>query len=223
MTFGVPGIAVINVPIGDTQPTSGWQHEKASECPDRDHVGRAGRTGSCGDKSFSAAPRLERYGDAAKIRGFLHEYRAVLNPDAIYRAKLWGRIEPKQESSQSFLDLNYLPLVEAKVSVKRSRTGLRILSAICWQDLDGSYKESMSPRQATWLIQAPFWLLAAKILRDKQVPGFKNIDLCDFDGTFGKLAKHYQSKDSQPSPVTVAKYQERTLSEVATYWPLSLA
>jgi len=40
--------------------------------------------------------------------------------------------------------------------------------------------------------------------RNKQVKSFKNIDLKGFSGTFGKLARHYQSRKSEPSPVTDA-------------------
>lgn len=47
----------------------------------------------------------------------------------------------------------------------------------------------------------PGTLLAA---RDKQVKSFKNIDLKDFSGTFGKFASHYQSRKSEPSAVTGA-------------------
>lgn len=204
-------IAIINVPIGGTSQQAVGSM-KAAGAPLVITLG--GRhEWELWRQSFSSTPRLEHHGEAGNLRGFLHEHRAVLNPDAIYRAKLWGRVEPRQVQPE-LLDLQYLPLVERELGEKVAR-----LLEDCFRhllaELGWSYKEGMSARQATWLVQAPFWLLAAKILRDKLVPGFRNIDLTDFNGTFGKLARHYQSKDSQPSPVTVAKYQERALGEVA--------
>lgn len=209
------GIAVINVPVGGS-----GQHAvgsmKASGAPVVIALG--GRHDwEVWRQSISAAPRMVGCGDARKLGGYLREYRSILNPDAIYRAKLWGRIEPN-EMQPEMLDLSYLPLVERglgeKVAALLEGCFHHLLKEFDWyygKKEDGG----MSQHHAKWLVQAPFWLLAAKILRDKRVQSFKNIDLTDFTGTFGKLAKHYQSRKSEPSPVTVAKYQEKALTEVA--------
>ena len=206
------GIAVVNVAFGDTSHQAVGSM-KAAGAPLVITLG--GRhEWELWRQSFSSPPRLEHHGKAGSLSSFLHEHRTVLNPDAIYRAKLWGRVERKQVQPE-LLDLHYLPLVERDLGEKVAR-----LLEDCFGHLRGelgwSQGEGMSPRQAEWLVKAPFWLLAAKILRDKRVPGFKNIDIGDFESTFGRLARHYQSKDSRSSPVTVAKEEERALSEVAT-------
>lgn len=209
------GIAIINVPVGGSS-----QHAvssmKASGAPLVVTLG--GRHDwELWRQSFANAPRMVHGGEARKLGGYLRDYRSVLNPDAIYRAKLWGRVEPKERQPE-LLDLSYLPLVESglggKVAVLLEECFEHLLGELGWS-YGKKEGEGMSPRQSRWLVQAPFWLLAAKILRDKQVQSFKNIDLTDFSGTFGKLARHYQSRKSEPSPVTVAKYQEKALTEVA--------
>ncbi len=209
------GIAMITVPLGSSgQQTVG--NMKASGAPFVITLG--GRNDwEVWRQSFSSAPRMIGSGETRKLGGFLREYRSILNPDAIYRAKLWGRVEAKEQQPE-MLDLSYLPLVERglgeKVAALLEECFEHLLSELGW-----SYAKKdnvgMSPRQAKWLVQAPFWLLAAKILRDKQVQSFKKIELSDFSGTFEKLAKHYQSRKSEPSPVTVAKYQDKALTEVA--------
>ena len=205
------GIAVINVPIGGTSQQAVGSM-KASGAPVVITLG-GNHDWEVWRQSFAGSARLEGCGEARKLGGFLQEYRSILNPDAIYRAKLWGRIDAKAHQPE-LLDLNYLPLVERGLGEKVA--GLledcfrHLLNEFGW-----SYKDGMSPRQAKWLVQAPFWLLAAKVLRDKEVKSFEKIDLANFSATFGKLAKHYQSRHSEPSPVTVAKYQEAALTEVA--------
>ncbi|MDX2112008.1 MAG: N-6 DNA methylase [Verrucomicrobiota bacterium] len=166
-------------------------------------------------QSYTDTPRLERSGDASQLSGFLQEYRSYLSPDAIYRTKLWGRTEPKERQLE-LLDLSFLPAAEFALG-KRVAELLEECFETLMGELGWSYKRNhLSPRDAKWLIQAPFWLLAAKILRDKSVFGFKNIELKNFDDTFTKLAKHYQSRSSTPIPVTVAKSQEHALNQVAT-------
>ncbi len=205
------GIAVINVPIGGTSQQAVGSM-KAAGAPVVITLG-GHHDWELWRQSFTGSPHLERFGESKKLGGFLHEYRSILNPDAIYRAKLWGRIDAKAHQPE-MLDLNYLPLIEQRLGEKVAGLLEECFSHLL-DEFGWSYKEGMSPGRAKWLVQAPFWLLAAKVLRDKQVHSFKGVNLTDFTATFGKLAKHYQSKHAEPTPVTVAKYQEAALTEVA--------
>ncbi len=205
------GIAVINVPIGGTSQQAVGSM-KASGAPVV--VALGGRDDwEIWRQSFSGSARLIGNGNSRELGGFLRENRSDLNPDAIYRAKLWGRSEAKSIQPE-LIDLSYLPLVERGLGDK-----VAALLENCFSSLVGELGWEMNDetplRKAKWLVQAPFWLLAAKVLRDKQVTGFKNIELADFPTTFGRLAKHYQSKHSEPTPVTVAKYQIKALEAVA--------
>ena len=54
--------------------------------------------------------------------------------------------------------------------------------------------KQLAEMDAQWLVQANFWLLAARLLQDKQVQGFKTLDLKELDNVFGRVAKHYGSQ-----------------------------
>ncbi len=205
------GIAVIDVPIGGTS-SQAVGSMKASGAPVVVALG-GGDDWEVWRQSFSGSARLVGHGNSRELGGFLRENRQDLNPDAIYRAKLWGRSEPKSLQPE-LVDLSYLPLVERGLGDKVATLLENCFSSLV-QELGWEIGDDLSPRNAKWLVKAPFWLLAAKVLRDKQVTGFKNIQLADFPTTFGKLAKHYQSRHSEHTPVSVAKYQTKALEAVA--------
>lgn len=153
------------------------------------------------------------HGGLEKLEGFLRERATGLNPDAIYRAKAWGRIDPAARQLD-FVDAGLMPLVERDMGERLSgllEECVRDLSRdLGWGRLAATRADE---RKAEWLIQAPFWLLAAKTLRDKRVPSFRRVELGDFDDVFARLAKHYRSDDSQA--IQVPKVRQAALSRVA--------
>jgi hypothetical protein len=72
-------------------------------------------------------------------------------------------------------------------------------------------------RQAKWLIQAPFWLLAAKFSATRKSTPSRTSILADFPATFGKLARHLPVQAVATNTVAVAKYQEASLSPKLHY------
>jgi hypothetical protein len=52
----------------------------------------------------------------------------------------------------------------------------------------------LAEMDAQWLVQANFWILAARLLHDKGVSGFRSIDLYDLDNVFARVGKHYGSE-----------------------------
>jgi hypothetical protein len=63
-------------------------------------------------------------------------------------------------------------------------------------------RHHLKPQEVTapwsrWLFQSTFWLLAAKILRDKHVPAFRALDLRDIDEVFSRVATHYGTSPFQ--------------------------
>jgi hypothetical protein len=110
------------------------------------------------------------------------------SPEAVYRAKTWGRFQTAYQLS--FVDLGLMPLVEEQVGrslgelIERSVSGLK--GRLAW--------DAITDEQGHWLLQTVFWLVSAKILRDKQVQSFEDLDLNDVDEVFRRVGNHYGAK-----------------------------
>jgi hypothetical protein len=128
----------------------------------------------------------------SELPGFFQTHAAELAPDAIYRAKTWARLERTYQLD--FVDIGLLPVVEEAAGQK--------LRTVVERVVDSTRKRlgwtAISDSSGRWLLQATFWLLAAKILRDKEVSGFVRLALTDLEVVYDRLAKHYDSKDPKP-------------------------
>jgi hypothetical protein len=119
------------------------------------------------------------------VERFFEDNLGAFKPDAVYRAKTWGRFRP--EYQLSFVDLGLLPLVEEQVGkslgklVERNVAELK--SSIGW--------EEVTDDQGHWLLQTVFWLVSGKILRDKRVERFADLNLTDVEEVFARLGRHY--------------------------------
>ena len=140
-------------------------------------------------------PRFHSRLTPRQLNSFFEQYRNQLSPDAIYRAKVWGRVERDYQSD--FVDAGFLPVIEAEAGQKLTGLVERVVSEtkqrLGW--------ENVSETDGRWLLQSTFWLLAAKILQDKSVRGFVGLDLTEVEDVFARLAKHYHSESPRPIPV----------------------
>jgi len=113
---------------------------------------------------------LSFFGEIFK-RWVLEQNRDRLAPNAIYRAKIWGRLEHNYQLD--FVDAGFMPLIEAEAGQKLTGLIERVVSetkhSLGWKNV--------SETDGRWLLQSTFWLLAAKILQDKSVRGFIGLDL----------------------------------------------
>ena len=125
---------------------------------------------------------------ACDLPQFFERNLEAFRPGAVYRAKTWGRFRP--ECQLSFVDVGLLPLVEEQVGqalgklIERNVADLK--SWMGWGEL--------TDEQAHWLLQTVFWLVSGKILRDKEVEGFEDLNLTDVGSVFQRLGKHYGSE-----------------------------
>ncbi|MEZ6110756.1 MAG: N-6 DNA methylase [Pirellulaceae bacterium] len=121
----------------------------------------------------------------ARLESFFREHQHQFSPDAIYRAKTLGRV--RGEYQLNFVDIGMMPLLEEEVGTALSRLISRnvadLKQRVGWDDVNNE--------QGQWLLQTIFWLVSGKILRDKEVPGFEDIQLDDVEDVFERVARHY--------------------------------
>ncbi|MGE0377310.1 MAG: class I SAM-dependent DNA methyltransferase [Planctomycetaceae bacterium] len=142
---------------------------------------------------------------AARVNEFFDRRREEFSPEVVYRAKTLGRV--RSEYQLTFVDVGLMPLVEAEVGKRVSdlieRNVLALKSRLGWDEITSA--------QGHWLLQTVFWLVSAKILRDKKVPSFEEIDLNDVNDVFERVAGHYGSHP----PKVGAKVRREALRESA--------
>ncbi len=159
-------------------------------------------------------PRFHCRLNPRELVGFFNQHRAELAPAAIYRAKVWGRIE--KSFQLEFVDAGFLPLVEEEAGQKLTALLERVVAGtkrhLGWR--------AVSDADGRWLLQSTFWLLAAKILQDKAVPSFMRLDLSDLEGVYERLARHYNGASPRPVKVGGAHRHEALLTaaqEIKTF------
>ena len=157
----------------------------------------------------SERPRFRLRLTPRELPGFFEQHRKHLAPDAIYRAKVWGRLE--RDYQFDFVDAGFLPLIEAEAGQKLTSLVERVVSETK-HHLD--WKE-VSETDGRWLLQSTFWLLAAKILQDKGVRGFVGLDLAEVEDVYARLAKHYHSES--PRPISVGGQRRREALVAASH------
>jgi hypothetical protein len=143
---------------------------------------------------------------AGRITSFFQAHREELAPDALYRAKVWGRMD--QAWQLDFVDVGLLPVVEQSAG-----ENLRSLleRAVTATKTELGWRKDISDANGQWLLKSVFWLLAAKILQDKGVPGFVRLDFCDLESVYLKLAKHYNRHDPRPVQIDGSRRRDALL------------
>lgn len=147
-------------------------------------------------------PRLHLRLSPRELLGFFEQEREQLAPEAIYRAKIWGRLESGFQLD--FVDAGFFPLIEEEAGQKLTDLVERVVAKtkhrLGWGDI--------SETDGRWLLQSAFWLLAAKILQDKSVRGFIGLNLNDVEDVYDRLAKHYHSESPRPISVGGQRLRE---------------
>lgn len=154
----------------------------------------------------SGAECLQSGLSVSGVRSFFAKHKTDLTPRRIYEAKTRGRL-PDSESRLSFVDLQLLPFAERE-------TGGRLATAVVdvVDTLNGTFGAAgPNAKQWRWIYKSTFRLLAAKVLKDKQVRGFTRMDLHNVEESLGKVQQHYGSAE----PVKLGNARRRVALERA--------
>ena len=142
---------------------------------------------------------------AAAISKFVDDRAATFAPAAIYRAKTRSRFE--HEYQLSFVDAGLMPVVETEIGEQLSRLVERTITEM----RKGLGRGEISEERGRWIFQSVFWLLAAKILRDKDVAPFNGIEVSDAEAALAAVGAHYHAK----APAATAGSRAKTVLEQA--------
>lgn len=140
-----------------------------------------------------SGPTARRSLTPNEIGNFFETHKTELSPKAIHDAKM--RLPVSRARQMEFVDIGLMPAVERKAGETLHRL---VEGAI--QDLTAELGQKLLRIQAPIpkLYRTVFWLLAAKILHEKQVEKFIRLNLNDVDQVFDRVAKHYGSTDNLP-------------------------
>jgi hypothetical protein len=152
-----------------------------------------------------------------RVDSFFHSHQADFSPEAVYRAKTLGRV--RSEYQLSFVDLGLMPLVEEQVGealsglIERNVSGLK--KRLGWSEV--------TDVQGHWLLKSVFWLVSGKILRDKQVPHFEDVELADVEDVFSRVAQHYGTTPFSAGSKAKLEALEESARTVDQFASLALA
>jgi hypothetical protein len=124
----------------------------------------------------------------SELPSFFRSHRDEFAPLAVYRAKTRGRFE--KQFQLSFVDIGLVSLVEGEIGKALSRLVERVATEMKHE----IGADNLVDRSEEWLFKSIFWLLAAKILQDKEVPVFTDLNLRDVQNVFSKVASHYGTR-----------------------------
>jgi hypothetical protein len=148
-----------------------------------------------------------------KLNRFFEDHQHNFSPEAVYRAKTLGRI--RREYQLSFVDLGLMPLVEEEVGAALSGLIVRSVSSLKrrlgWDEV--------TDEQGHWLLKSVFWLVSGKILKDKQVPNFENLNLADVEDVFSRVGAHYGTvafKSGSKQKLSALEESARTIEQFSS-------
>jgi hypothetical protein len=133
----------------------------------------------------------------SEVENYFRQHRDQFAPGAIFRAKTWQRAGEGHQLD--FVDADLLPMLERDAGLHLRNLFERMVATtmdfLDWKSVPDNDEE------AHWLTKTNFWLLAAKLLHDKRVPRFINLDFGDVRTVFARIAYHYDRNNPNPPKI----------------------
>ena len=140
------------------------------------------------------------------LSNFFNRHRHEFSPQSIYRAKNFGRLP--SEKQLYFVDVGLMPLLEYNMGKQLSKLMKNMLDGM----LEELGKPDIDEHLGRWLFRSSFWLLAAKILKDKRVHGFSDLKLTNVSNTLQRVYRHYKA---EKPPESATQLQRQGLEAAA--------
>ncbi len=129
---------------------------------------------------------------ASDVRGFFERHAEQLKPASIHAAKMRRPLATAQQ--MWFVDVGLMPALERQAGEALNRLVTQAIRTL----LDELRPRVRSRADQEGVYKTVFWLLAAKLLRDKRVRGFASLDLSNVEQVFGVVGKHYRDAEDCP-------------------------
>jgi hypothetical protein len=134
---------------------------------------------------------------ASDVEGFFRQHSDALKPEAIYAAKM--RQAAPSKAQMWFVDVGLMPALERRAGEALDRLVSQAIQTLL-EELGGKVRTRDA---VVGVYKTVFWLLAAKLLREKGVRDFTRLDLADVTAVFAAVGSHYRdAKDCPPGDRT---------------------
>ena len=137
--------------------------------------------------------------------------RELLDPRSIHRAKTLGRFDGTYQLD--FVDVGLLPRIEKAQGKDLQRLLERIVAAL------RRPTDTLTTEQRHQVLTIAFWILAARMLRDHQVPGFVNLK-AESRAVLSAVARHYGG--AVPVLAANAEWGQRVNEAIAIAWKVNM-
>lgn len=137
----------------------------------------------------STTPTLFDSRPVGQFGHLVRQHKTALLPESVYRAKVLGRL--RREDQLSFVDVGLMPLLRGEEGEKLGA----LVESMTLATLKELGQSKPSQEMLRSVFTCVFRLLAGRILKDKNVGDFGELDLQDSDGVLGAVARHYSATD----------------------------